>query len=81
MQKEKGGQSSHDYIYSEILLRLSCRPSDLKKYKEHFESLRKHRVKADYSAETFDIEDCLTCKENAEGLIVLLRTNFKSKIA
>lgn len=81
-QKEKGGQSSHDYIYGEIVNRLThCNLNDLRNYKNGFTSIKKHRVEADYSTKTFQLEDCLTCKQCAERLISFLRSQFHKQIA
>lgn len=82
MQKEKGGQSSHDYIFGEILIRLTrCNITDLRNYKNSFNCIKKYRTEVDYSTKTFQLEDCLTCQENAERLIVFLRSQFNKQIA
>lgn len=82
-QKEKGGVSSHDYIYGEVLNRLNliCNTPDIRKYKCYFSSLRKYRIESDYNTKTFSRDECLTCKEEAENLICLLRSVFKAQIA
>lgn len=81
MQKKNGGQSSHDYIYGEIINRLAhCNIADLRNYKNGFISIKKHRTEVDYSTKTFQLEDCLTCKESAERLITFLRSQFNRQI-
>lgn len=82
-QKSRGAQSSHDFIYREILIRLErCSPpSDIRNYKNEFSSIKRYRVEADYGHTTFQLEDCLTCKENAEKLIWFIRSKFHSQIA
>lgn len=79
--QKKENVGSHDFIYSEVLNRFEGKPQELKKYKEYFSSLRTHRQKADYTLETFSLDECSKCYDMALGLITLLRNKFKDKIA
>lgn len=80
-QQKTDKQGSHDFIYNEILKRFNGNPSNLKKYKEYFLSLKSHRVKADYTHETFLLEECSKCYNMAFNLIKILRNDFISRIA
>ena len=79
--QKKDDVGSHDYLYGEILKRFNGTKNEEKKYKEYFRSLRNFRQKADYTLETFSTDECFICYSMAQGLITLLRNNFKNKIA
>jgi len=72
---------SHEYVFKNITDRLNANPRDMKKFKEGFRALKKTRVAVDYTSKLFTIDECLNCKELADGLIASIKRYFNSQIA
>ena len=70
------GDSSHEYILTEIKNRINARPQLVRTFTETVRLLKNERVEADYHQTEFDDVKSITCKNHAEGLITNLKTFF-----
>lgn len=73
-QKEKArifNTSTHDWLFSEIRNKLNRSGRVI--FSETFRNLKTCRIEADYGERSFDQEESVECKENAEKLIAKLR--------
>ena len=69
------GKSSHEYVIEQIKRRID-RPRAGLDFAQGVNTLKKRRVKADYSTRQFSVEESLECKQLAEGLIAKLKMYF-----
>jgi uncharacterized protein (UPF0332 family) len=70
------GDSSHEYILTEIKNRINAKPQIVRTFTEKVRFLKNERVEADYHQKKFNDIESLTCKDSAEGLITNLKTFF-----
>ena len=75
-QTEKA--SSHEYIIYEIKQRIS-NSKNARSFAQDVRALKNCRVSADYSIKTFNIDESLDCKRQADRLIRKLKTYFGNK--
>lgn len=75
-QDSHSGESSHEYILSEIKKRLNVSPREERKFTDEVRFLKKERVDADYRMRMFSDIESLTCIEKANGVITKLKTYF-----
>ncbi len=67
--------SSHQFLIEEIQNRISNK--DLRRqFNDGIRVLKRARIEADYTEKEFSLELGLMCKQNAQGLITKLKTNF-----
>lgn len=75
-QDEKArSKGSHKYVIEQIVLRIALQMDTYKKARKFGQAVRKlkgERVEADYSTRLFTLEECQTCKQQAEDLIAKL---------
>ena len=76
IQDAHKGDSSHEYILTEIKNRINARPQIVRTFTENVRFLKNERVEADYHQKKFNDIESLTCKDRAEGLITNLKTFF-----
>lgn len=70
------GASSHEYILREIKQRID-KPQDARRFAETVRSLKRCRVEADYTPRDFTEEESISCKEQAEAIMVKLERYFE----
>lgn len=67
--------SSHQFLIEEIQSRISNK--DLRRqFNDGIRVLKRARIEADYTEKEFSLELGLMYKQNAQGLITKLKTNF-----
>jgi hypothetical protein len=75
-QNTNSGESSHEFILSNIYERLNTNPRNKRNFKESIRLLKKDRVEADYNTRKFSDLESIKCEEIANGLITNLKTFF-----
>lgn len=75
-QNRHTGESSHEYILTEIKNRIKGNPYKAKNFAETVRLLRGLRVEADYRERIFHLEECIDCKDKADSLLLQLNTYF-----
>ncbi len=70
------GDSSHEYILTEIKNRINKDPRTVRNFTETVRLLKNDRVDADYHSRKFSDIESITCKDHAVGLIANLKTYF-----
>ena len=70
------GDSSHEYILTEIKNRINKDPRTVRNFTETVRLLKNDRVDADYHLRNFTDIESITCKDYAVGLIANLKTYF-----
>ena len=65
----------HDFVIGEIKNRINNRALK-RQFCDGIRELKQARVQADYLEKEFSLEEGLRCKQNAEGLITNLKTDF-----
>ncbi len=72
---------SHERIFREIRNRFSMSPKDEKDFVNSFNLLKKQRKLADYTSDTFTVEECIEAKQQAVTLRNILTSQFNKKIS
>lgn len=70
------GDSSHEYILTEIKNRIKKDPRTVRTFTETVRLLKNDRVDADYHSRKFSDIESIICKDHAVGLIANLKTYF-----
>ena len=75
-QDSQKGDSSHEYILTEIRNRINAKPQIVRTFTNTVRHLKNERIEADYHQKEFNDIESITCKDRAEGLITNLKTFF-----
>lgn len=74
-ETDSSSSSSHQFLIEEIQNRISNK--DLRRqFNDGIRVLKRARIEADYTEKEFSLELGLMYKQNAQGLITKLKTNF-----
>ncbi|TGX80497.1 HEPN domain-containing protein [Palleniella muris] len=75
-QDSHNGESSHEYILTEVKNRIQTNPRNLRSFTEGVRNLKQNRVDADYHLRNFSDIEGIECRDNAEKLIKNLNNYF-----
>ncbi|MDE5760215.1 MAG: HEPN domain-containing protein [Bacteroides sp.] len=75
-QDAHSGESSHEYILTEIKNRINAKPQMIRTFTQTVRLLKNNRVDADYHHKDFSDEESITCRDLANTLITNLKTYF-----
>lgn len=75
-QDAHSGESSHEYILTEIKNRINAKPQMIRTFTQTARLLKSNRVDADYHHKDFSDEESITCRDLANALITNLKTYF-----
>lgn len=76
VQDAHQGDSSHEYILTEIQNRINAKPQVARTFAQAVRLLKSDRVDADYHQKVFTDIESMTCRDRANGLITNLKTFF-----
>lgn len=74
-EQVSGTDSSHQFLIAETQNRIPNYRLK-RQFCDGIRTLRQARVEADYTCKEFSVDEGLRYKQNAEGLITTLKTNF-----
>lgn len=76
VQDAHSGESSHEYILTEIKNRIGAKPQIVRTFANMVRLLKNDRVDADYHQKEFSDIESITCRDCAKTLITNLKTYF-----
>lgn len=76
IQDSHTGDSSHEYILTEIQNRIDGNPRSARTFAQRVRKLKNDRVEADYRQKSFTEEESIECRDCANALITNLKTYF-----